>query len=144
MRRLLVLCLLGGGCALRTLPAGSAPPELMGAFVDDYGNAFRLTPTRFEQRPDGQFEIVEWNTEERYFLARNGDANPSDPGRWTRVDWMTFTGMTPYSWGFCLTAYRAATLDAARATPPADRAAPRSGCNGFPFSRMRPADAPAP
>ena len=76
---------------------------------------------------------------ERYFVAQNDAANPSDGGLWTRIDWMPLTNMAPYSWGFCMTAYRAATRELARATPPPNPATPRTGCNGFPFSRMRPA-----
>lgn len=36
--------------------------------------------------------------------------------------------------------YRAESADAAAATPPADRANPRTGCNGFPFTGMQRAD----
>ncbi len=91
--------------------------------------------------PSGRFHIAEWNVGERYFLARNDPANPRDGGRWTRIDWMSFSGMAPYQWGFCLTAYRAETQQAARATPPPNRESPRTGCNGFPFSRMKPSNA---
>jgi hypothetical protein len=127
-------------CALvgRRENRGSAPPPLViGRFLDDYGNAFRLSATLFEQLPRNRFHIVEWNLPEQYFVARNDSANASDAGLWTRVDWMPFAGMDPYTWGFCLTAYRAPTRGAARETPPANRSTPRTGCNGYPFSRMK-------
>jgi len=66
-------------------------------------------------------------------------APQSAPGPWARIDWMRFSGMAPYPWGFCLTAYRAPSRDVARATPALDRSRPRTGCNGSPFWRMRPA-----
>ena len=124
----------------RVSPSVASPPsELLGRFVDDYDNAFELTAQRFDQLPNGRFHIVEWNPGERYFVARNDPANPQDGGRWTRVDWMSFTGMPPYRWGFCLTAYRAESQASARETAPPNRESPRTGCNGFPFSRMKPA-----
>lgn len=121
------------GSALRSPPAA-----LLGRFEDDYGNAFRVSADLFEQLPGGRFHIVEWQVARQYFIARNDEENPGDGGLWTRVDWMPLEGMPPYAWGFCLTAYRAATAEAARAAPSADRSAPRVGCNGHPFSRMRP------
>lgn len=125
-----------GACRTEArLPA--SPSELLGRFVDDYGNAFELSTRRFDQFPSGRFHIVEWNVPQRYFIARNDAANPRDGGLWTRVDWMPFTGMEPYTWGFCLTAYRAPNEREARQTPAPNRDTPRTGCNGFPFSRMR-------
>jgi len=134
---------LASACAtapVSTQPTASrAPTELLGHFADDYGNFFRVADSLFEQLPRGRFRIVEWNLGEQYFIARNAETNPSDAGLWTRIDWMRFTDMAPFSWGFCMTAYRAPTEAAARATPSANRATPRTGCNGHPFSRMRPA-----
>jgi hypothetical protein len=125
-----------------TSPAPVELPEgvMRGAFLDDYGNRFEISDTLFAQQPHGRFHIVEWHVRDQFVVARNDDANPSDGGRWTRIDWMRFDGMAPYTWGFCLTAYKAPTREAARATAAADRSTPRTGCNGYPFSRMRPAD----
>lgn len=113
------------------------PPLVLGRFADDYGSSFQVSATLFEQLPRNRFHIIEWNASEQYFLARNDSANSSDQGLWSRIDWMPLSGMDPYTWGFCFTAYRAPTRDAARQTPPANRATPRTGCNGFPFSRMK-------
>lgn len=127
-------------CSVRaprvTAPA-DAPAALLGAFTDDYGSRYRVTSERFEHLPRSVYLIAEWNAAERYFLAQNAASNPSEGGLWTRVDWLEFTDQGPYTWGFCLTAYRAASREAARATTPADRSAPRLGCNGFPFTRMQ-------
>lgn len=125
--------------AVASTPGDSTPPgELLGDFVDGYGNTFSVSPSRFFQRPGNVYHIDEWHPGAQFFVARNDSANVSDGGRWTRVDWVMLPGMEPYRWGFCLTAYRARTREAARETTPADRASPRTGCNGFPFSRMRP------
>ena len=123
--------------SLRPKARPVVPPELLGEFKDDYGNSFRVSDSLFEQLPSTRYQVVDWNLAEQYLIARNDDRNSSDPGLWTRIDWMRFTGMSPYTWGFCLTAYRAPTADAARATEAANRSTPRTGCNGHPFSRMR-------
>lgn len=137
---LIVFMLAARSAAPQAATVGSPPPSLVGEFRDDYGNQFHVSDSLFVQLPRLRYHVVEWNLEERYLLARNAEDNPSDRGLWTRIDWMAFTDMAPYTWGFCLTAYRAATAAAARATPPPDRTMPRTGCNGFPFSRMRRAE----
>ena len=118
---------------------GAPPTDLLGRFADDYGNNFRIAAALFEQLPRGRFHVVEWNASGRFLIARNDDANPGDAGLWTRIDWMALEGMAPYVWGFCMTAYRAASEAAARSTPAADRSAPRVGCGGYPFPRLKPA-----
>lgn len=132
------------GCATgRATPAstreGSPDPSVIGEFTDDYANSFRISEALFEQLPRARFHIVEWHAAERFFIAHNDASNPGDAGLWTRIDWMPLDGMPPFTWGFCMTAYRAATQDAARATPEPNRVTPRTGCNGHPFSRMKPA-----
>ena len=111
---------------------------MRGHFADDYGNQFVISDSLFVQLPHGRFHLVEWHPRDQFVLARNDDANPADAGLWTRIDWMTLPDMAPWTWGFCLTAYRAPTREAARHTRAPDRSRPRTGCNGFPFSRMRP------
>lgn len=120
-------------------PVGAPPTGLLGRFADDYGNTFRIAAERFEQLPRGRFHVIEWNANGQFLIARNDEANPGDAGLWTRIDWMPLDGMAPYVWGFCITAYRAASEAAARATAAADRSAPRVGCSGYPFSRLKPA-----
>ncbi len=120
-----------------TVTPTDAPAALLGAFTDDYGSHYRVTAERFEQLPRSAYLIAEWNAVERYFLAQNAASNPSDGGLWTRVDWLEFTDQGAYGWGFCLTAYRAPSREVARAVPAADRETARSGCNGFPFTRMQ-------
>ena len=58
-------------------------------------------------------------------------------GLFTRIDWVRLD-MAPFTWAFCMTAYKATPADSAEATQPAKRDVPRTGCNGFPFSRMKP------
>jgi hypothetical protein len=132
----LVLALTPACIAAQSGARASPPAELLGEFRDDYGNSFRITDSVFTHLPGIRYRIVEWNVAERYLIAQNDAGNPSDGGLWTRIDWMSFTGMAPYTWGFCLTAYQETSAAAARETPAANRETPRTGCNGFPFSRM--------
>ena len=142
MNRVTWVALLIALCDCASAPSrpplvGQAPAMLVGEFEDDYGNSYRVSDTLFFQLPRARYHIVEWNSAEQFLVARIGEGNASDGGLWTRIDWMSFSGMEPFTWGFCLTAYRAPSAEAARATPPAVRSTPRTGCNGFPFSRMR-------
>lgn len=83
------------------------------------------------------YEIAAWHVDSQYLIARNAATNPSAPGLWTRIDWMLLSDMAPYTWAYCLSAYEAPTRDAAEGARTADRRTPRTGCNGFPFSRMQ-------
>lgn len=115
-----------------------SPAHLLGDFEDDYGNRFTNTEVAWVQNASRRYGILRWSTSGGYLLARNAATNPSDPGLWSRVDWVELDDMEPWLWAFCLSAYDAETAEAAQAVTVADRSSPRTGCNGFPFSRMRP------
>ncbi|OZC01570.1 hypothetical protein [Rubricoccus marinus] len=117
--------------------ASGAPAALLGAFVDDYGIAYEITDREWVQRPNAHYRIVRWAPEDRYLIAQNDAANPTDGGLWTRIDWVPLAGMAPYEWAFCLSVYDAPTPGAAAASGDADPSVPRTGCGGYPFSRMR-------
>jgi hypothetical protein len=50
---------------------------------------------------------------------------------------MRFSGMEPYTWGYCFTVYNAVDTMTALQKAAADRNNPKKGCNGYPFSRMK-------
>jgi hypothetical protein len=108
-----------------------------GNFTDDYGIKYTITDTLWIQQPRTRFHIIKWNKKEQYLIARNDVKNPGEGGLYTRIDFMQFTGMAPWLWGYCLTVYDAKTDTAAEAVAIADRKNPRKGCNGYPFSRMK-------
>lgn len=118
--------------------ANEPPAFLRGEFVDDYGERFTVDARNFVQHPRNTFHVVRWDARSQYLIARNDSANASAPNRWTRIDWMPLDGMAPYTWAFCFSAYEAPTAAAAEATRIARRDIPRTGCNGYPFTRMRP------
>lgn len=137
MRQALLLLLIAGGRAAAQAPAGAPDSTVLGTFEDDYGNRFSVSPTAWRQLPRTVYRIERWNAAGHYLIAQNGQENGADRGLWTRIDWMPFSGMAPYEWGFCLSAYKAASAAEAEATQAANRSAPKTGCNGYPFSRMR-------
>ena len=118
------------------------PSALLGAFADDYGSEHAIAPDRWLQHKRIRYRIVAWHVKDQYLIAQNDSTNPSDAGLWTRIDWLLLPGMAPYEWGFCLSAYKAPSAAAAESTSGANRAAPRTGCNGFPFTRMKRAQTP--
>lgn len=130
---LVVIYLLSIGTYAQT----KVPEMLKGSFMDDYKITYTINDTLWTQKPNAKYHIIKWNEKEQYVIARNDKNNPSDGGLYTRIDYMTFENMAPFLWGFCLSAYNAETEAAAEAIKIADRANPRKGCNGFPFSRMK-------
>lgn len=120
-----------------TARAARAPEALLGAFTDDYGGRYRITSTAWQHGTRNRYDVVAWYPDSQFVIARNAETNPTDGGLWTRIDWMPLEGMAPYTWAFCLSAYKAPTREAAQATRVANRGTPRTGCGGFPFSRMQ-------
>ena len=135
----LAAVLTGEACAgHRSLPPqASAPAMLIGEFRDDYRGRFTISDSVWFQRPRNRFRVVAWHPEAQFLIAQNAADDPTAPNLWTRIDWISLTDQGQYAWGFCLTAYKASSREAAIATAPAQRTTPRTGCNGFPFTRMQ-------
>jgi hypothetical protein len=131
------MLLIIGHCEAQKDVSHRMPSHLEGSFKDDYGIYYSLTNTAFNFEDGIQHEIVEWNIEDRYFIALNDSTNNEYPGLYSRIDWMEFENMEPYTWGFCITIFDAATVEEAKKVKPPDRENPLEGCNGFPFSRMK-------
>lgn len=118
-------------------PVDSGPPALvLGEFQDDYGNSFTVSAEVWIQHPHGRYTVDRWVPKRQYMIARNPD------GEWARIDWLELDGAEPWTWGFCLSAWNADSPKAAEAVEVVDREDPRTGCNGWPFSRMRLVGAP--
>lgn len=142
--RLILALVAASACAhSRAGPANSPVPEfLLGSFADDYGSRYTISRLEWVQHPRARYRIVRWDIPGQFALAQNDSGNPSDGGLWTRIDWLRLAGMPPYEWAYCYSAYQAVSPAVAETVSVANRATPRTGCNGFPFSRMRrlPAD----
>jgi hypothetical protein len=137
MKAYLILLLWFPMVALAQTTGTKAPAFAVGNFVDDYKITYSITDSVWIQYPNTRYEIIKWNPEKQYLIAKNASDNKVDANKYTRIDYMTFSGMEPFLWGFCLTAYKAATDQLAEATAEADRQHPKIGCNGYPFSRMK-------
>ena len=126
-----------GSLASQNGPEGTPPPLLVGTFEDDYDIEYAISERLWHQYPDTRYHIVQWHATEQYLIAQNDAANPGDGGLWTRIDWIVLPEMEPYTWAFCLSAYAAPSQAEAEQADVAERDRPRTGCNGYPFSRMR-------
>jgi len=125
---------------LLSLQAAAPPALVLGRFEDDYGSRHVITATDWQHGKAARYRIVEWNPARQFLVAANDAANPSDPGKWSRFDWMILpagSGDPAYTWAYCMSAYDASTQAAAAAVETAKRETPRTGCSGFPFTRMR-------
>ncbi len=111
--------------------AGGPPARLLGEFGDDYGSRHSITDSTWIHHPSIRYRIVRWDTAAEFLIARTAD------GRYARIDWLPFEEMPPWSWGFCIATWTAPSADSAARVTTAQRATPRTGCNGFPFTRMQ-------
>lgn len=112
-----------------------------GEYEDDYGYEYVISARTWTGPGASTYRIVEWNGVEQFLIAAQqptSTATSSQPVTWVRLDWMPFEDMPPYTWGYCMGTYDAPTPQAARSGHPPDRSKPRTGCNGFPFTRMQP------
>lgn len=119
------------------LMVDSVPALLTGKFMDDYGNRYTITDSVWVQHPKSRYHIIKWNHAEQFIIAKNDSANTSGVGLFTRIDYTVLPNMEPYQWGFCLSVYDAKSESLAEGGYRADKKNPRTGCNGFPFSRMK-------
>jgi hypothetical protein len=129
------------GCAPEAPASGDASPAapalLAGRFVDDYATPHRIDDTLWVHGESTRYRIREWHPEAEYLLAVNDSSNRRDGGLWARIDWTRLVDSTGWSWGFCIAAWDAPSRTAAESARASDRATPRTGCNGYPFTRMR-------
>lgn len=110
----------------------------MGTFVDDYDSRHVITEESWTQ--DSTYTYHFLGSDQHTIITRNDSMNPSEPGLFTRIDWIELGNNAPYTWAYCLTAYNAPSAENARNVAAADSSNPMTGCNGFPFTRMRSAD----
>ncbi len=137
-----VALLLSACTGAQDAPATSSlPVRQIGEFVDDYGIRYTIGLYAWTQHPNATYHITDWNVDRQVAVAQNDADNTSDAGLWTRIDWIRLDGTGEYSWAFCYAVYDAATRPEAITAAPSGHDTPRTGCNGYPFSRMKRVDA---
>lgn len=117
---------------------------MIGEFIDDYGTRYTIQNDRWVQHPNAVYHPHAVHLNDRLLVARNDAENPTEAGLWSRIDWLLLDDDSEYAWGFCYAAYQAQSPEAALAEAASERSTPRTGCNGFPFSRMKRVTEPAP
>ncbi len=125
--------------ALASPVSAQAPRDLVGTWADDYGSRHAVSDSLWAHDGANRYQILRWDSAGSFAIARNAASNGTDAGLFTRIDWLRLEGMAPWQWGFCLTTWNAPTADSAARTAPARRDTPRTGCGGFPFTRLKPA-----
>lgn len=144
MKKLLVvltILLLTNACHVssknKALSVEQIPLELLGTFKDDYGSSYVISKSEWVQDGHIKYHLLTYNKEEKFFIAKNGKDNPFEANLFSRIDIIYFENFEPWRWGYCMTNYKATSMQEAIHTAAADRLNPRNGCNGYPFSRMK-------
>ena len=121
--------------AIAVVPlAGQAPAQIRGDWSDDYGASHQIGDTLW-RHGGNRYRLVRWDSAGNYLIARR--LGTDSAAVWTRIDLIRLDSMPPWRWGYCLATWTAPSADSAAATRLADRTTPRSGCGGFPFTRMK-------
>jgi hypothetical protein len=113
------------------------PATILGDFTDDYNIRYTISNNLWFQHPNAKYHLLRYDSAGEFFIARNDSKNSSDPGLYSRIDIMHFKNMEPWRWGFCLTGFNAKSVEEAITVKAPDRANPKKGCGGYPFSRMK-------
>lgn len=119
-----------------TLYSLEEPPFPTGRFEDDYGYPYEIDSQVWKTGAHSVLSIQRWHATRQYLIA-SSRADSAGTVRWSRIDWIPLEGMPPYEWAFCVSEWRAISADSAEAVQIANPATPRTGCNGFPYSRMK-------
>ena len=111
--------------------------EIVGSYMDDYMTEHVITEERWTQTYMGDvpslFHIDKVNSEEKYLIAQNDEANVYSPSLWSRIDW-TFSSDELY---ICQGVFDAESAEAAEAAEAPNSEDPANGgCGMFPWSKL--------
>jgi len=115
----------------------SLPTFLMGEFEDDYGIHYTIDNQVLHLLPDDTFHIKRVNRSEGYLILQNDSLNTFAPSLFTRIDYQKLNNMDPYEWAFCFSSFEEASIEDAINKVNTQKNDLMTGCNGFPFSRMK-------
>ncbi|MEM6805452.1 MAG: hypothetical protein AAF696_28905 [Bacteroidota bacterium] len=135
---LLYLCVQISCTTAPTDSYDSLPTFLIGEFEDDYGVQYKIDQQLFQLLPNDTYHILEVNEAERFIILQNDSLNTFAPSLFTRIDYQKLDNMKPYIWAFCFSSFKEASIKEAIHTTTTQKTDLMKGCNGFPFSRMKP------
>lgn len=113
------------------------PAFLIGEFEDDYGIRYQIDKQAFHLLPNDKFHIRRVNQAEGFLVLQNDSLNTFAPSLFTRIDYQKLNNMNPYEWAFCFSSFKEASIEDAIEKVNTQKADLMTGCNGFPFSRMK-------
>lgn len=115
----------------------SLPTFLIGKFEDDYGVNYQIDQQVFRLLPNDKFHIISVNKAEGFLILQNDSLNTYAPSLFTRIDYQKLEDMKPYEWAFCFSSFKEASIKNATNRVNTQKTDLMTGCNGFPFSRMK-------
>ncbi|MEM6397146.1 MAG: hypothetical protein AAF741_12425 [Bacteroidota bacterium] len=115
----------------------SLPEFLIGEFEDDYGVRYRVDNELIRLLPNDTYHIIGINKNKEYLILQNDSLNAFAPSLFSRIDYERLNDMHPYEWAFCFSNYDEPSVKDAVKNTNTQKSDLMTGCNGFPFSRMK-------
>lgn len=137
MKNIVLLLLLLISSIVQAQKSNKIPTKFQGTFEDDYGSKYLVTDSTFQMIPHSRYNVIEWDEQGQYFLVQNDAGNKYMPNLFSKISIAPLQDMKPFTWAFCFTTYKSNSIEEARAEK-SDASNPKQGCNGYPFSRMKP------
>lgn len=135
---LTLLTLLHISCATRSKYGHKPLPAfLIGEFEDDYGVHYQIDQQVFRLLPNDKFHIISVNKADGFLILQNDSLNTYAPSLFTRIDYQKLKNMEPYEWAFCFSSFEEVSVKDATSKVNTQTTDLMTGCNGFPFSRMK-------
>ena len=120
------------------------PLALVGSYADPFGGHHEISPSLWTQSGFGNpsyFHVTHFSNADQVVIAQANGHNAWNAGLWSRFDWTWFDAGDGRALWFCQGTLDAASEADALAATPADATDPAtSGCGGFGWSKVVPAD----
>ena len=109
---------------------------ITGEYIDGWGGKHTITDTTWTSG-DSVFNISTFDNDLMFLAAQNDRANEYNPEMWSRFDWHYGTERELY---YCQIAFDAVDESSAIGTDRADDRDLETGCGGFAWSTLSPAE----
>ncbi len=133
-----LLAVVLAGCAdndEQNIPADLSLP-VTGDHIDEFRSMHEISRTTWINGSvfgSSDYRVLKFDGESEFLVARNGNGNAFNPGKYSRFDWTTSNGALHY----CQVAFAEDTAAAAEAVNPPDNRDPiNGGCGAFPWTRL--------